>query len=230
MNKAEPYYSGAAASGLEMIEHPGWLRGLISVVIGIVIAFFLTWFMSALIATGEKRLDESDRVHLLDFVRVQRNENVQTKERQIKRPENTPPPDAPQAPSESSDSSAGNLAVNALPTGVDNNLSMRGTGIGLGSQDGEYLPIVKIAAVYPMAARQRGIEGNCLVTYTVTTKGSVRDASVVAGQCDHPSFEKVSIEAALKFKYKPRVVNGEAIEVPGVYNRFIFEMQKNEND
>ena len=39
-------------------------------------------------------------------------------------------------------------------------------------------------------------------------------------------FEKASVKASLKFKYKPRVIDGEAIEVPGVQNKFTYELEQ----
>ena len=220
--------NGSGSAELNLPRTSGIWRLPIALVLGLIIAFLLTWFMSVLIESGEQRLDESGRVQLLDFVRVKRSESVQTKNRQITRPTHTPPPSAPDAPAEDTSAGGNNaLAVEALPTSVGNSMDIGGNGIGFGSNDGEYLPIVKVAAVYPLVAQQRRIEGTCMVTYTVTPTGSVRDVTVVADQCDHPAFEKVSIDAALKFKYKPRVVNGEAIEVQGVYNRFIFKLQTN---
>lgn len=223
MNKAEPIVSKSDLPILSQTTGVTWARIIVSILVGTLIAFFLTWFMSFLISTGHNKLDESDRVHLLDFVRIQPNENVQTKDRLPRRPDQTPPPEAPEAPAQESQGSAENLSVASLPTGVGADLNL---GIGFGAQDGEYLPIVKIAAVYPIAARQRRLEGTCLTTYTVTKSGSVKDVSIVPGECTHSIFEKVSVEAARKFKYKPRVVNKEAIKVPGVYNQFIFTMEK----
>ena len=99
-----------------------------------------------------------------------------------------------------------------------------GTG-GQLSNDGEYLPIVKVAPIYPRRAQTRGITGYCIVEYTVTTSGAIRDPKPVDCQ---PSgvFEKASVKASLKFKYKPRVVDGEAIEVPGVQNKFTYELEQ----
>jgi protein TonB len=59
----------------------------------------------------------------------------------------------------------------------------------------------------------------------VTTSGAIRDP--VAVDCQ-PSgvFEKASLKAAAKFKYKPRVVDGEAIEVAGVQNKFTYELEQ----
>jgi protein TonB len=92
------------------------------------------------------------------------------------------------------------------------------------SGDGEYLPIVKVAPIYPRRAQTRGITGYCIVEYTVTTSGAIRDP--VAVDCQ-PSgvFDKASVKASLKFKYKPRVVDGEPIEVAGVQNKFTYELE-----
>ena len=38
-------------------------------------------------------------------------------------------------------------------------------------------------------------------------------------------FERASLKAAAKFKYKPRVVDGQAIEVAGVQNKFTYELE-----
>ncbi|MGY0649634.1 MAG: protein TonB, partial [Paraglaciecola chathamensis] len=37
-------------------------------------------------------------------------------------------------------------------------------------------------------------------------------------------FNQAAIDAALKFIYKPRVVNGEPAEVAGVQNRITFQI------
>ena len=96
---------------------------------------------------------------------------------------------------------------NAPTTGVTLNLSTS----GMSSGDGEYLPIVKVAPIYPRRAQTRGISGYCIVEYTVTKTGSIRDPQPVDCQ---PSgiFERASVKAAEKFKYKPRVVDGEPID------------------
>lgn len=98
---------------------------------------------------------------------------------------------------------------------------------GLSSGDGEYLPIVKVAPIYPRRAQTRGITGYCIVTYTVTTTGAIRDPYVENESDCSPKgiFERASLKAAAKFKYKPRVVDGQAIEVAGVQNKFTYELE-----
>lgn len=89
--------------------------------------------------------------------------------------------------------------------------------------DGEYLPIVKVEPVYPRRAQQRGIEGFVLLEFVVTTSGAVRDPVVI--EASPPGiFDQSAIRAALKFKYRPRVANGERMEVSGVRNLIMFRL------
>ena len=110
-----------------------------------------------------------------------------------------------------------NIAPNAKV-----NISLNSSGMSTG--DGEYLPIVKVAPIYPRRAQTRGIEGYCIIEYIVTRTGSIRDPQVF--DC-MPSgvFERASMKASLKFKYKPRIVDGEPIEVAGVQNKFTYELE-----
>lgn len=91
----------------------------------------------------------------------------------------------------------------------------------------EYLPIVKVAPVYPRRAITRGITGSCIVTYTVTASGAVEDPFIANPSDCIPAgvFERASIKAALKFKYKPRVTGGKAVATPNVTNKFSYDLE-----
>ncbi|MBH3415142.1 energy transducer TonB [Pseudomonas putida] len=87
----------------------------------------------------------------------------------------------------------------------------------------QYLPIAKEAPDYPQRALDRNIEGECTVAYTVTPQGQVSNPQVV-GQC-HPLFVKPSLAAAKRFRYQPRVVNGQAVAVANVKNTFTYKIR-----
>jgi protein TonB len=183
----------------------------------------LFWMMQYLIATADRSLNESNTGALLDFVRLKRDETIQRRQLKPKKP---PPPDAPppQPPTpklESLDPSAEKIAIAAVP--VETDIEMSG-GFSLGVGEGDYLPIVKVAPIYPARALQRGLEGFCVVMYTVTSLGTIRGPVVVEDQCTSSLFHRASVQAALKFKYKPRVIDGEAVEVSGVQNKFTYEI------
>ncbi len=97
-------------------------------------------------------------------------------------------------------------------------------GFSLGVGEGDYLPIVKVAPIYPSRASARGLEGFCVVEYTVTKLGTTKDPVVVESQCTSSVFHRASVSAALKFKYKPRILDGQAVEVSGVQNKFTYEL------
>jgi protein TonB len=195
-------------------------RSLLALLVAGSVAVALAWFMYFLTHSSEMRLANAERVQMLDFVRLRRDETVQRKDRKPERPEVNEIPDAPPAADEAAADGA-TLTVSA-PGPVSADLDI-GAGLGFGGGDGEYLPIVKVAPIYPRRAPQRDITGTCLVTYTVTTLGTVKDVRIVEGACENEIFARPSIDAAYRFKYKPRVINGEAIEVTGVFNRFYYE-------
>lgn len=200
-----------------------YIRLAIGLALGLAITAGLFWMMQYLIATADRTLNESTSGALLDFVRLKRDETVQRRQLKPKKP---PPPDAPppQPPTpklESLDPSADKIAIAAVP--VETDIEMSG-GFSLGVGEGDYLPIVKVAPIYPARALQRGLEGFCVVQYTVTSLGSIKDPVVIADQCTSSLFHRASLQAALKFKYKPRVLDGVAVEVPGVQNKFTYEI------
>ena len=199
-----------------------YLRLLYAAVLAAAVTAALFVIMPTLIEMADKTLDETKTTKIADITMPERDIDVQVKEVKPPKPEDPeePPPDMDQP--EIDDVDIDPNAVNMSPNqNLDVSLNI---GTGLGSADGEYLPIVKVAPIYPRRANSRGIEGYCTVEYTVTKTGSIRDPQPVDCQ---PSgyFESASVKAALKFKYKPRVVDGEPIDVPGVQNRFTFELE-----
>lgn len=93
---------------------------------------------------------------------------------------------------------------------------------------GDLMPIVKVAPQYPRIALSRGVEGFVTVSYTVTETGRTRDVVVLEAVTLDGSatsvFDRAAIAAAEQFKYQPRVQDGVAVEVHGVKNRFVFEL------
>lgn len=185
----------------------------------------LLWLMQALIHTANQRLAETRRAHFVDFVRVERKERVTHRRERPPRPPppKAPPPPPPQPRLQAPAPKAEAIPVQAAPVHADIELSA--SGINLTPAEGEYLPIVKVQPVYPRRALARGIEGYVVVEFTVTRTGSVRDVHVVESK-PPGVFDRVAVEAARKFRYKPRVVDGQPIDVPGVRNRITFRIER----
>jgi len=203
----------------------GIVRLIIGIVFGLAVTAALFWTMQYLIETADRDLNEGAAGNLVDFVRLKRDESIQRRQLKPKKP---PPPDAPppQPPTPQLDNlnpNAEKIAISAAP--VETDIEMSG-GFSLGVGEGDYLPIVKVAPIYPQRALSRGIEGYCVVQYVVTKQGTIRDPFVIEDQCTSSLFHRASIQAAMKFKYKPRILDGQAVEVPGVQNKFTYEIEE----
>lgn len=199
------------------------LRLLLAILLAALITLSLFFLMQALIKSGDQELSEPPVGSVLDFVRLKQEDAIETKDRKPRKP---PPPKAPPPQMEQPQMEAANPnnAASGMDFGADvtADLVLDG-GLALESGDGEYLPIVRVAAVYPRRALQRGIEGYVDLEFIVTKQGSVRDPKVIAASPEG-IFEQAAMDAALKYKYKPRVVNGDAMEVSGVEVRVTFEI------
>ena len=90
-------------------------------------------------------------------------------------------------------------------------------------EEHEFLPLVKVAPIYPSFALERNLQGHVLLEFAVTATGAVRDPVVV--EAEPPGvFDHAAINAVSRFRYKPKVVEGEVVEVTGVRNRIVFEV------
>ena len=201
-------------------------RVIAGVLFGLVITAALFWVMPYMIETTKLELDKSGSNTLVDFVRLRRDETIHRRElKPTKPPPPQSPPPLPSTPRiESLNPSAETIAISATPAETD--IVISGAGFSLGVGEGDYLPIVKVAPIYPQRALSRGIEGYCMVQYTVTRQGTIRDPIVIEDQCTNSIFHRSSLQAALKFKYKPRVIDGQAVEVPAVRNKFTYVIEE----
>lgn len=201
-------------------QHPA-IRLLLVFPAALLVTAALILTMVTLIEFADKGLDERKRLKLPDIIMP--DSQILT-QRSVEKPDkpqmdDTPPPDVPQQDFDNIDGNAAVGQIGAPRVTANLDLSI---GTGLSVSDGEYLPIVKVAPRYPDAAVNRGLEGYVVLEYTVTKQGTVRDPVVI--ESTSKLFDRAAIQSALRYKYKPRVVDGEPIEVPGVRTRITFEL------
>jgi protein TonB len=199
-------------------------RLLISAALALLVTAALFILMPALIETGNQKLDDKPRTKLADIVMPKQEIETRVEEVKPQKPKEPeqPPPDLIQ-PEINTDFDPGRV-VNVAPQQARVDISIE-MGKGIAGGEGEYLPIVKVAPIYPRRAMSRGVQGYCIVEYTVTRTGATRDPRPIDCQPEG-YFEQASVAAALKFKYKPRVIDGDAVDVPGVQNKFTYELEK----
>lgn len=94
----------------------------------------------------------------------------------------------------------------------------------LGLSEGDIQPLRKFAPTYPRALASRGVEGYVIVQFTVNKMGAVENVIIV--ESTNRAFERPSIRAVEKYKYKPRVIDGVSVEVQGVMEKISFEIEE----
>ncbi len=202
-------------------------RWLATPVLALGFTLFVFWAMQTLITSGKSVLNDDDGSTAVNFIHVEKDDALNTKDRKVNRP--PPAPKEPPKPEIAKQQITNQKqSLDGIDIGqMDVDMDM-GSGLnGINTGDGEYLPIIKVAPIYPRNAAQRGIEGFVVLEFTVNELGAVIDPVVI--NAEPPGiFNRAAIEAAKKFKYKPKIVDGKAVPVSGVKNLIRFELEKSE--
>lgn len=192
---------------------------------GAIVVFGLFWVMQALVAFGDEvNLGEENTFRFVDVIEDIQDQPPQVKERKVEKPPEVeaPPPEIETEQVQLEGPDTLGLAIGPANSGSGVDLG----GIDLGpSQDGDYLPLVRVNPTYPRRAQERGVEGYVIVELTVNEDGTVPPDSIIIIEADPKGyFERAAKKAAAKFKYKPKVVNGQPQKVNGVRYQFSFNL------
>ncbi|KAA5804714.1 energy transducer TonB [Alkalicaulis satelles] len=85
-------------------------------------------------------------------------------------------------------------------------------------------PISRASPSYPMAAAQASLEGVALVSFTVGADGRVKDAEVVFS-APHTIFGEEALRAVRRWRYEPRMVDGQPVDHEGVQTMLDFRLR-----
>lgn len=88
--------------------------------------------------------------------------------------------------------------------------------------DGPLVALVRVSPVYPARALTNEIEGYVVVQFDVLADGQVTNIVII--ESSNSVFDSAAIKAAERFKFKPRVVEGRALESYGIQNMFRFRL------
>jgi len=185
----------------------------------------LFFFMSVLIATGETL---SERLSVLKIVDATMPDIELEVIEEIDKPEPIEEltEEQPELQDKQINMDAGpSLNIARMSIDIDTGLQLSNASIN--ATDGDYLPLVAIAPQYPTRAAQRGIEGWCLVSFTVNGLGSVEEETITVVDAEPPQiFNRSSVRAAARFKFQPRVEDGVGVAVSGVQYLFRYQLEE----
>ncbi len=196
-----------------------WKRYLMPIPVGAGMTFGLLFAMQLLIQQDVVECCDIFDGPTLDFIKLEDSE-VQTNE--LQPPERIIDPVQPPPITPPVDTDAG-ARVNIrhvappAPTGGES------FNFGPYMSDGPLVSIVRVAPQYPQTMAVRGIEGWAVVGFDVEADGSTSNIHVV--DVSHTAFGRPAVRATERFRYKPRVIDGQPVPTRGVTNRFRFELE-----
>lgn len=192
------------------------MRYLVSLVLGLFIAGLLFALMHYLVSGTDRGQVAAQNVQFVDFVRVKRNEQTRTKERQV--PEKPEPPKKPPPPQ----ISAAQTDTRPQPPQLNINMPNIGTAVGgagpylgnpftgMSTGDGDVIPIVQVEPRYPREAARNCLSGEVLIELTILEDGSVASPQVVESNPPRV-FDREALRAVAKWKFKPRIIDGRPV-------------------
>ena len=194
------------------------MRILIALGGGLIVALLLFWFDLFLISGRDTHKEDMEPVSVVNFIRVHEDEFTQFKKRQ--KPKEPEPPKKPPPPPKLS------VQDTSKPPPVPMNIDMpkidvpvaTGGGPYLGNwqenmsaAEGDVIPIVRIDPQWPREALLNGIEGWVKVEFTILADGTVTDPVVLEAE-PRRMFDRNALRAILKWKFKPRIIDGKPVE------------------
>ena len=192
-------------------------RFLASLLLGVAVTLVLFFIMQALIDSGDQAYRSDSDGQIMEFVRIKDDESLSLKDR--RKPKKPEPPKEPPPPPKMIVEKQVKPTMNKVKIDIPNiDLpTIAGGGPFLGNwagnplAEGDVLPIVRIDPQWPREALVEGIEGYVIVEVIIAADGSVASA-VVLESVPRRLFDRNVIRAVLKWKFKPRIINGVAVE------------------
>ncbi len=194
-------------------------RYLTSAALGLTMAFGLLFLMHTLIDTGNAAFSQKNKTVIERWIHPPIEEEPPLVDEPLPRvdPPRLPPTNYPPT---SNDNFTG---MTGVPILAPEPMGSGPMGSMLSQSDSPLVSIVRVQPVYPPRATALGLEGFVTVGYDVSPAGTV--INVVVLESSHPLFEKAAMAAAYRFRFKPRVVDGQPTGSTGMRNRFRFEME-----
>jgi protein TonB len=182
-----------------------------------VFSLALFGLLYSLIRVGHRALEKQEPLQTIDFVRLKRDSDVETTARR-KPP---PPPAQPPPPAKMRVATETVQQEGLSGFAVPNlNLSANVGGgpiagkVGGGMFDGDLMPLQRIPPSFPADARRAGISGWVQLEVVVNADGSVRSARVTDAK-PKGLFDAAAVQAVLRWKFKPKVVDGQPVPQRG---------------
>ena len=208
------------------------MRILYAGAIGLPTTLCLFALMAHLINSGVKKNKLSDNENFIEFVRVAKQSQTQTRRRVLPKKPEVPkaPPKMPKmsvqsdAPKPQAPALAMNVPMLNSPLSFGDGPYVGSAAAASGSGNSSAVPLIRIEPQYPMKAARAGTEGWVQMKFDITPQGTVENVSVIKAK-PRRIFNQNAKRALLKWKYRPKIVEGKPVAQPGQYVQLDFKIR-----
>lgn len=163
---------------------------------------------------------------IVNFVRLKRDQDLTLKKRvppeRPARPRSAPP--TPRSTKIDLPPLAPPLKMPRPQTDMNFDLAGSMTSL-LPGEDVDAVPTFRMPPLYPAHAERMGVEGWVDLEFAVSRTGSVLNPQVIDA---NPAgvFDRSAKAAILKWRYRPKILGGAAVEQTGIRVRIRFELEE----
>lgn len=203
-------------------------RNVTAVGLAALVAIGLFWIMHYLVLNSSQDIRKTDSLSGIDFVRLKRDSDLETRTRQ--KPPKPPPPKTPPppqlkvaAPKPDQTPTPFNMPKLNLSANITGGPFLGNFAAANMTGDGELIPILRIQPQYPREAAREGLSGEVVVEAVVAADGTVRTARIISAN-PRGYFEQAALASVRKSKFRPKIVDGKPVEQTGTYS-IIFNLE-----
>lgn len=203
---------------------PLFIRAILAIPIGAIVALILFLLMRALIAQADASIDDEKEVVKIEInqeveeVKVQQRDMTPDKVQQVDPP--PPPPQISKQKAQQPNESLTNIG-GQIPEFETPDIGRGDVNFNVSDRDAQ--PLVRVAITYPPRAAERGLEGYCDMVFDVTPEGGPFN---IRANCNNSVFERTSIRTVEQWKYAPKIVDGVPVSRSGVNTRLTYQMER----
>ncbi len=192
---------------------------IVSTVLGVIFVVIFFYILSLLVSEDDEVYAQKSKTTSFDFIRNKSEAELEHKKRiKPKKPETKPlltTPDISMVDQKVSKPVLKPANIDMPKINLSNNF--KGdllAGASVGSANMDVIPLVRIAPIYPQKALRMRKEGYVKMRFTIDPDGRVHNVEVIESKPGR-FFDDAAKKAIKKWKFKPKVVNGKAVEQVG---------------
>lgn len=204
-----------------------YIKLILFIFCSFIITLILFYFMSSLISNTPTLLKTQEDIGMVEFIRTKPPSRLDEKKRSLP-PKKTKKIKSPKMKQLSLALSKPIKSLSQMDS-PDLNSLLKSNGPAVGGLGGSAFgsgvtPLIRIEAQYPRRAAQQGLQGWVILQFDITALGTVSNIQILDFKPTN-IFNKNSIKALRKWKYRPKTEDGKAVKQKNLKVKLEFKLE-----